>query len=313
MFFRILLFITLSISAFSDWKGDEAAIVQMAKEKNLPIVAVFLSGEGCPWSHKFVEDVLASPQFVRSVGVDAILWEITLRAEEEDMRQKYAVKEAPMILLLDPKGKEFARLGYSPKSRGDFAEEIMGLINGFQDVCVALDHEEKSFDEEEWKRLYFLSTRFSVPCYKRVILERGFKKEKGNFFHVEKYAAMLEKYKLKNPEVQKLRKQVLRRDALNAEGTHFKVAVLDFQKSASSLKAKERPEKALLPLLTYLRTFEGKDEENLWKAELFIAEFLFSRHLFEPAIKHAEESLRLAPESDRSQVLQAIDYIKGKL
>lgn len=312
--FCSIFFILTSAYCEEQWRMDEIKILKTAQQENLPVVAVFLSVEGCPWSHKFVEDVLQSPRFVNRVGVDAILWEISLGKEKEDqaMRDKYGVRESPQIILLDPRGKEFARLGYSPLDAASYALEIMALIDSFQEVCIALDNRDSVFEEESWKDLYLKAKKFSVPCFKQVMLEKGLKKEKGTFFHVEKYASMLEKHKLKNPEVLKMKRDLLKRDPENKFETHFKVALLDFQKRASSLKSKDRYEKAIIPLLNYLHQFKEKDSKNIWKVELMISEYLYSKNVISSALEHAEESLKAAPESERPQVLQAISYMKRK-
>jgi len=304
-----LLVVAAVAHSEESWKVDEKKILHLSQQENLPVVAVFLSAEGCPWSHKFVAEVLQSPDFVGRVGIDAILWEILLGKEKEDlsMRQKYGVQQSPQILLLDPRGKEFARLGYSPLSAPAYAKQIMGLIDAFQEVCVALDRRDAPFEEQTWKDLYLKAKQFSVPCFKQVILEKGLKKEKGTFFHLEKYALMLEKLKAKHPAVLKMKAQLLK--GQDPE-THYSVAVLDFQKKVATLKPKDNWEKALTPLVHYIHQFNKKGSKNLWKAELMIAEFLYLKNALPAALEHAEASLKAAPESAQPQVLQIISHIK---
>lgn len=314
-FLSLILFFAMHVVFAEDqWKIDERDVLQTAAVENLPIVAVFYKAEECPWSHKFVHDVLQSQTFVGKVGVDAILWEIILGQEKEDLDilEKYHVVQSPQILLLDPQGKEFARLDYSPISADLYAQQILQLIDDFQQVCLSLQDPKKDIQENQCKELYLKAKQFSAPCFKQVLLEKGLKKEKGTFFHIEKYALMLDKYKLKNPDVVKMKKRVLSRDPDNALQTHFKIAVLDFQKRASSLKVKDRCEKALIPLLNYMHRFREKDKENMWRIELMIAEFLFAKNILPAALTHAEESLKTVPLSDKPRVLQAISAIQQK-
>lgn len=300
-------------SCEEQWKIDEQCVLAEAQKENLPVVAVFVRAEGCPWSQKLKEDVLKAGSFFNPLGYEAILWEISLGKEEEDtaLRQKYGVKQCPQIVLLDPKGKEFARMGYLPISAGEYAAEILSLFDDLQRVCLALSGNEDDFEEEEWKSLYVAAKKFSVPFFKQLLLERGLKREEGNFFHVEKYAAMLERGKLKNPEVLKFKNQLLKRDPDNQDGTHFKVAVLEFHKRSSPKKMKGRIEKALVPLFDYMKKYKDKDKENLWKIEMMIAEFFYAKQRIPLAIEHAEKGLELAPESHRQQVLEAISFMKG--
>ncbi len=300
-------------SCEEQWKIDEQRVLNEAQRENLPVVAVFMRADECPWSYKLKEDVLRAAPFITPIAYEVILWEISLGKEDEDtaLRQKYGVKECPQIVLLDPKGKEFARMGYLPISPGEYALAILSLFDDFQRVCLALDAKTDAFDEEEWKELYVSAKKFSVPFFKQLLLEQGLKREKGNFFHVEKYAVMLERNKLKNPETLKFKNQLLKRDPDNSQGTHFKVAVLEFQKRSSPKKLKGRIEKALVPLFDYMKKFKDKDKENLWKIEMMIAEFFYAKQRIPLAIEHAEKSLELSPDSHKPQVLDAISYMKG--
>lgn len=313
-----LLVCLFIISLFSviyseeQWQREEKEIFLIAQRENLPIVAVFVGGQWCPWSQKLKEDVLNNPLFIDRIGKDVILWEIFLEKESQDhaMRQKYGVKECPQILLLDPRGKEFARLDYVPLSASGYADELLGMIESFQDICIALDAKHKTFDEELWQDLYLKAKKLSIPCYKRVILERGLKKERGSFFHLEKFACMLQKYKMKSPQILKMKKELLGRDSENKMGTHFKIAVLEFQKMALRLKPKDSPEKALKSLLEYVRLFGKKDLENLCRVEAMIAEFLFAKNFVALALEHAQSAYDVASESDKAKIAEMIVLMK---
>jgi predicted Zn-dependent protease len=120
---------------------------------------------------------------------------------------------------------------------------------------------------------------------------------------------MLEKRSLKNSEVLKLKSDLLARDRENKLGSHFKVAVLEFQKIASRLKSKDRAEKALKPLFDYMHRFGKKDPENLWRAEMMVAEFLFAKNSIPQALEHAQASYQAAPESIKFQIAETITFM----
>ncbi len=308
----ILIFLLTVVYCEEQWQIDEKEIFMTAQQENLPVIAIFVGGASCPWSQKLVHDVLENPFFIDKVGRDAILWEISLGKESQDhaMRQKYGIKECPQILLLDPKGKEFARMGYAPLSAAAYAQEMIALIENFQEICLALDQKEEPFEEERWKDLYLKAKKLSVPCFKQVMLEKGLKKEKGTFFHCEKLASLLEKHKLKYPQVLKLKSELLKRDPEDKLGTLFKIAALEFQKIASRLKPKDRYEKALKPLLQYVQRIGKKSPENLWKAEMMIAEFLFTKNSLAPALEHAKAAYNAAPDSAKDHIAETISLMK---
>jgi hypothetical protein len=306
-----LCFIT---AAYTQGKIEEITVLENAQEENLPIVAVFLNSD-CPWSKKLHQEILGSRQFLEKINPEAILWMIDLQGKEEDkiFLQKYHVQRCPLFLLLDPKGKEFARFEYVPMDGAGYGEIIIEQIENFQEICTALDRNDHHFEEEKWQELYQKAKKLSAPCFQQVILERGVRAEKGTYFHLEKFATLLEKNKLKNAQVLKAKQRLLARDPENALGTHFKVAVLEFQKIASRHKPKDRPEKAIMPLLRYIHKFRKKDCENFWKSEWMIAEFLFTKNFIDIALEHAETAYSASPETIKPQIAEMISFMKGKL
>jgi protein disulfide-isomerase len=319
MLIRLILycFLLCSITAIyceNQWLHEEFQVLKNAQDENRPIVAVFLSPD-CPWSKKLCQEVLENPLFLEKVSQDAVLWHVPIKHKEGDKEflQKYHVKECPLFLLLDPKGKEFARIEYVPRDAADYALMIIGLIENFHEICSALDQKKSHFEEERWHDLYQKAKKLSVPCFKQVILERGFREEKGNYFHLEKFATLLEKHKLKHSQVLKVKQQLLDRDPENVLGTHFKVAVLEFQRIVSHSKSKDRPEKAVIPLLHYIHKFGKKDPENLWKSELMIADFLFTKNFAATALEHAETAYSAAPDEVKPQIGETISFMRENL
>jgi hypothetical protein len=309
---RILYFADRFIANYENqWELEEKNILKSAQTENRPIVAVFL-GDDCPWSKKLRQEILESFYFLEKVNAEAILWIYSLKQDEGEKPfiQKYKVQQCPVFLLLDPQGKEFARLDYVSLDAQGYTEAIVSQIEHFQEICLALDQGEADFDEQKWQELYQKAKKLSVPCFHQVILERGLHKEKGHYFHLEKFATLLEKHKINHFHVRKAKQQLLNRDPDNTFGMHFKVAVLEFQKIVSRSKPKDRPEKALSPLLQYVHRFGKKDVENYWKSELMIAEFLYRNKLILSALEHAEAAYQSSPETTKPQIAEMISLMK---
>lgn len=295
----------------NQWQIEEKNIVASAQAKNRPIVAVFL-GEDCPWSKKMQQEVLESRYFLKRIDEEAILWIHSLKQNEEEKEciQKFQIHKCPLIVLLDPTEKEFARFEYIPLDAQGYTEAIVTQIENFQEICTALDQEDENFEEQKWQEIYQKAKKLSVPCFQQVILERGLRKEKGHYFHLEKFSTLLKNHKIKHPQIRKAKQQLLSRDPENKLGLHFKVAVLEFQKIASRLKSKDGPEKALMPLVQYIKRFGKKDAENYWKSELMIAEFLYTHQLNSAALEHAEAAYMESPEAMKPQIAETIAYMK---
>jgi thioredoxin-related protein len=293
---------------------EENTAIAAAQAQHRPIVAAFV-GEECPWSEKLKQNVLHSPIFLAKVNAEAVLWINSLKQNEKESAflQKYQVTQCPLFLLLDPQGKEFARLEYSPLDAEGYAATILSLIADFQAICDALDEETEDFEEQRWQELYRKAKKMSVPCFQQVILEQGINNEEGHFFHLEKFASLLEKHKAKHPLVREAKHQLLSRDPENQKGLHFKAAMLEFQQNAARFKSNDSLEKALKPLSKYIRRFEKKDPENHWKSEWTMAEFLFTHGSIASAIVHAEIALSASPPSVRPQIAETILFMKEKL
>lgn len=308
--FLICLIVLESCFVYSNNLSMDAESAQeifdKAKQENLPIIALFLRGPECLWSQKWDQEIFTSDAFRQRIKKEAILW----RIDPNEAQQLYQLQESPQLLLLDPQGKEFARLKYKPADPLSYAEEIIDLIDQFEQICFALNSSNE-IDEQRWKELYQGAQKLSVPYFKQMIIERGMQKEKEHFFHLEKLAFLIEKYKLKHPQVIKAKKNLLDRDPDNRLGIHFQVAVLEFQKIASSLKPHQRKEKALRPLFRYIRHFKG--EKNVWKAELLIAEFLFLKNYRSQALEYAQTAYRKAPKEVKEQVAETVELIKRSL
>jgi thioredoxin-related protein len=279
---------------------EEKAALAAAGEKHRPIVAVFL-GEDCPWSKKLKRDVLNSPIFLERVNAEAVLWISSLKEQST----KYQVEQCPLFLLLDPQGKEFARVEYSSLDAQGYASALLELIDDFQQICTALD-QEGDFDQETWQELYRKAKKMSVPCFQEVILEQGIKHEDDNFFHLEKYATLMEKHKLKHPVVRKAKHELLGRS-----GVHFQVAALEFRHNAERFKPNDSIERAVKPLVKYIQRFGKIDPENYWKAEWLMAEFLFSHGSTESALEHAELALKASPSSVRPELAETISFMRS--
>jgi hypothetical protein len=291
---------------------EEKTALAAAKAQHRPIVVAFLAEE-CPWSEKLKQNVLHSPIFLAQVNAETVLWINSLKQNEKQSAflQKYQVAQCPLFLLLDPQGKEFARLEYSSLDAEGYAVAILGLIADFQEICDVLDREANDFEEQRWQELYRKAKKLSVPCFQQVILERGVNNEEGHFFHLEKFAALLKKYKAKHPLVRKAKHQLLGRDPENQQGLHFKAAAVEFQHNAARLTSNDSLEKALKPLSKYILRFGKKDSENYWKAEWLITEFLFGHGSMASALEHAEMAYQASPLLVRPQLAETIFLIRS--
>lgn len=304
LFFAAILFPMAIRGQEAIWVENVKTAVEISSEKSKPLLIVFLGPEKCPWSQKMEGDVLNDPAFKEALSEDFVL----LKVWDKQLAKKYHVTELPSMVIIDSHGEVVSKIAYLPLSAQDFTAYIKEVFFDFQLIKMSSsNHYMKHMPFEQLKTLFQKVNRLENPHFKELILQEGLKKDKGAFFLVQQYMSLIEKEKIKDRKIQRLRKQILDRDPKNEHGTHLKIALIDFQ----VLSKKSKPHKAIKPLLEYTQKFGKQDRDNVWKMEMMMAQFLFSHSLIKEALFHADLSLKEAPEKEKAEVSQSIEYFKS--
>lgn len=291
------------------WIEDYKKAVEIAKQKNQLLLIAFLGPDECPWSQKLDTEVLSDQEFIDELN--PIFTLVKVRLGNNALKEKYQVKELPLIMLASSSGEPIARTHYLPLSSADFLSYIKELLVDFQLIKMVIsDGHLKNMPFEQLKTLYQKALRLENPEFKNAIVEKGLKRDRGAFFLLQQYGSMIETGKMKDLKTLKLRHKILSRDPKNEHGTHLKIALMEYQ---ALMKKSKKPERVLRPLFEYTQTFGKKDHENLWKIEMMIAELLFSHNFLQDAMKHATLSYEAAPETERAGISQSIEYFKTHL
>ena len=143
----------------------ETLVFAEAKARYLPIVAVFLEEAG-PWSLE-LKKVLGARAFSEPVEQEALVWPVILGDSFEDraFETAYGVDQCPVILLLDPGGKEFARISYHKQTPAQLSYEVVTRIEGFDAVCRAFKCGLASYSSELLESLYMQARALSPPYF----------------------------------------------------------------------------------------------------------------------------------------------------
>lgn len=289
------LFFAFTSLVFADWVFEENKVFTLSSERNLPILAVFLVEEGCCWSDQLKTELLQKPEFIKEISQEMILWQVFLKQRKE-MRNKYQVQECPLILLLDPRGREFARLNFIPLDHKLLKELVSSLVNDFLTICSIIDTD---FDEEKWQKIYQKASRLSASCFKEEILQQGVKKEKGYFFHLEKYAQLLQEKGSYHPYVLKFKKKILRKDKTHPFGARARLASIEFHDRNRKGRSFD---KAIEPLLEYLHKSALIEPQYCWEIELLLGQFLWKKNWLEKAREYLLLAYEHAPDSFKPQL-----------
>ncbi len=302
------------VALAKNWSRDlEESFLQAQQEQKVLIVA-FLGENWCPWSEKLKRDVLNAPEFLRcfeGIGHFAVaLIDQEGSTHNKALQKVFHVDQTPTVILFDYSHEEIARLGFLPVTPEQYAQSAIKLIEQFEEVITFLKNPRGGATEEEIKSIYLKAKELSSRLYKNQILQMGLKREKGSFFLLEKYEDLLKQFKLKSQVVQKVRKQLIEKDPDNKRGTQLKIALLEFDALSSKESGKNKIDKVISPLVHYLKKFGKQDRENLWKVEMMIAQFLFTKKEQEQALAYARASLAEAPDEMKQQVQEMVDYLK---
>jgi thioredoxin-related protein len=105
-----------------EWFTDAAAAQAKAKEENKLVLLDFTGSDWCLWCKKLKREVFDQPEFSQFAQSKLVLVEVDFpqhkslsqaQAEANARLDKtYGINSYPTIILLDPDGKQVARMGY---------------------------------------------------------------------------------------------------------------------------------------------------------------------------------------------------------
>lgn len=305
-------------SALKGWSTSYKEALALSQEKGKPLLIAFVGSSFCPWSKKLLTEILTHPDFTGPLKENFLFVylefaeESSLSDEKRGLKEKYAIQEFPTLLLVHPCQEPIARVGFLPMNPKEFASYFLTRVQAYEEITTLLkDNKQIELKEEELRGYYLKAQTLAEEKYKQQILSFGLQKGKTPFFLLENYAALLKTHKIKDLKVQELRKKIAACDPKNSKGAHFQLAMLEFHALAEHPRKKDAIKTALAPLVEYVKTFGSKDKENLWKAEMAMAQFLFSRGHVSSALEHAKASYQAAPEAVKPEVSLTLDFLES--
>jgi protein disulfide-isomerase len=270
----------------------------------------------CPWTEKLDKEILSESGFLNIVTSQVnLVWlncpsqKNATTSQVQELKSRYEVDELPTLVVISPSQEEMFRLGYLPMSPSEYAHHLESMITDYQEIHGKVDnHNLSDLPVEELEPLYLKARDLKCRRYADSLMQVGVEKDKSTFFLLEKYAEHLASGN--KQEAEPLREKILERDPKNLKGSQLRLAILDFQIKAQNLKKKANPRSAVKPLLEYLKKFGEKDKENVWKVEMMMAQFLFTKNEVSEALQHANASYTSAPDSHKLEIAETIDYLK---
>lgn len=302
--------------------SNHADLQQVKREASLSdkgILIAFVGTPWCPWSKKMEEEVLCKKKLLSSLEEDCLLVKIAVpaklgedpsHAELNTLAKEFHIKESPTFVLLSSEGELITEEGFFPLEAEALVEHWKECFQAFKEISTSLADPSGALSESTLQAMYQKAKSLSFHKWQTEIIERGIKLAGEPFFFLEKYESLSADRKTKDPELQALRKRICALDPRNEKRAHLRLAMIDFSTQQERKKRRRDPKVAVEPLLSYIKEFGEKDPENLWKLEMMVAQFLFSKGKCESAIEHAEKSLKASPEAIRKDVDQTLAYLK---
>jgi thioredoxin-related protein len=134
-----LAFISSPLSAAEDtWLTDLPKAMEQAKAQKKMVLLDFTGSDWCPPCKALHKNVLTSGEFSKFAKDNLVLVELDfpkskaqtpeLKAANQELSKKYAVRGFPTIIVLDADGKElFKKVGYGGTPAAEYVAELAKL------------------------------------------------------------------------------------------------------------------------------------------------------------------------------------------
>ena len=319
-FFTVLLFFfSLPAAAAATWHTDYSQVRALSQNENKPALLFF---NGSDWSGKAMwmkHEVLRALSFEETMGNQLIYMEVDfpqhsqlsdqLAAQNETLKNRFLVQQTPTLVLLDTQERVIAHICYVPEDGGQFANDLLRLLEQDAHLVKGLASLDQYLNPSaaELISIYKTAQELGREAAQEQLLEAGLK-SKDPYFFLEKYRLLVEKGEKEEAPARALREKLAFLDPKNIRGTHFTLALIDFQDLSQK---KQSPESAVAPLVAYIERFGSKDSQNLWRIEMMIAQHYMEADLKDKALQHAEKALQAAPDRMHDEIVHSLDYIRS--
>ncbi len=116
------------------WWTDFEKAREVARAERKMILVDFTGSDWCGWCMKLVDEVFCQPEFADYAARHLVLLEVDFpkrKAQSKEqkeanraLRQRFAVKGYPTVLLLDDRGEVVLRTGYEPGGAPAFVKRL---------------------------------------------------------------------------------------------------------------------------------------------------------------------------------------------
>jgi thioredoxin-related protein len=303
-----------------EWVTNFEAAANQAKEQAKPMALFFTGSDWCTWCQKIADEALNTPEFAAAASDKFIFVKLdypmkTKQTEEmikqnKDLQQRFDVKSFPTILILTPDQREIGVTGYRPGGGKEYAEHLMKIANEYVSYSEMLN-KIKNLNGTELKNLYRKAQEFHLDDDEVRIVIAGVNSDRHHYFLIERYRQLANVGRVHDIESQIIREEILETDPTNRYFSHYQVACIDFDAYADEMNlGQATPDKAVSPLIAYIKNFGDQDSQNLWRINMIISQVYSDTKEHGKALEYAECAFDCAPDDTKEDIAMAIDTIK---
>lgn len=269
-----------------------------SSEQRQPMLVAFLGSDWCPWSKKFVDDVLHHTGFYQTLSrrMRCIKIELTVKPE---IGAQFRIEFVPTLLLLAGDGTEVARFGFLPMQPQECADFIIQALDHHSELTKKLPN----MDLVNLQAAYSTASQYHMITLQKEIRHMARQKGSNLFFMIQDY---MELARNQSKDAKKLRSVILEK----GQGSHVELALADFQLRVDGDRSWQE---SIKPLKHYLKKFGKQEASSAWRVRMILAQYLLAHEQQKAALRYAEKALACAPENEHPIILETIAHIKGEL
>ncbi len=305
-----------------NWTTNYDQAVADAKSSGKPLLLYFTGSDWCPWCQKLDQEILDTDTFAKAVEETFIFVKVdfpshnaqpeALVAQNQKLKEQYAVRGLPTLLVVTGQGETLGYIGYLPVSPDEYATRLQALIKSGQDFhSVMKSFDSNSMSADQLKNLYQQADSLHRTNDANKILAVAIEKSPNDsFLLAQQYRQMVEEGKVDTAEAKAVRQHLLDSDPSQTREINLYVSYLDFRAHADLPEAQTNPGLAVAPLVQYLDKYGTQDTEYAWKIQYTIGEYYATHNHRQDALKYMQQAYQNAPAKVQPQIQQSIDLLQ---
>ena len=308
------------------WLDNYEQALEKAKNSNKILILFFTGSDWCTWCNKLESEVLITPEFNQIAGDKFVFLKLDFpresaisaqtREQNRQLQMRFDVHGFPTLVLLDPlQERQIGVTGYRSGVPKEYANHLMKIVSEYINSQQGINGvREGPNTGARLKSLYEKACELDLYEDQQSLISAGIKSDEKHFFQLEQYRLIANEGMIDTSKALILRQELLNADPDNSFGTHYQIAIIDFETYSEDCdNEKATPDTLVSPLVKYIQKFGKQDKENLWRLQMIISQVCLDNNCTDQALNYAQACHDSAPQTVRPEINKAITNIKSKV